>query len=153
MIVTLLAPTLAIKANCSSGLKVTLCAPLSAGIVATSLSVVGSNTCTLADFMFVTHSSAAQTVPSGRAAIKNALRQKLIHAIPRRGIAVLLGHSSPNLIGRVTPVSIACLLCRQPSVYVRCHTMISPSPHLSHLLNGCRGDRGGFLIINGGGLG
>src|SRR5262245_37734816 len=60
MMVTLLAPTLAMNANFPFGLKVTLWAPLSAGIVVISLRVIGLKTCTLADFILVTQSSAAQ---------------------------------------------------------------------------------------------
>src|SRR5688572_26499865 len=97
MIVTLLAPTLAIKASFSSGLKETLWAPLSAGMVATTLSVAGSNTCALADFMLLTHTSAAHNSPVRKPTALNRLEHIPTLIILRRSILVLL---SPIFPGR-----------------------------------------------------
>ena len=65
-----------------------------------------------------TDSNHVRTVP---------LTPRLIPAIRRRGIAVLLGHNGPKPIHHVNLSFVACLLCRRPSSYVRCHATRSIS--------------------------
>src|SRR5919106_6417951 len=111
MMVTLLAPTLAMNASLPFGLKVTLWAPLSAGIVVISLSVAGSKTCTFADFMLVTQSSAAQLSLTITPVIKmtiniNGRAARIIFTRPifcsSAPMAPNLQHGSPLSLSRLT---------------------------------------------------